>query len=212
MALVELTTKLSIAVQALSFIPAVRGLVIPTSPELSLLRDILKIELVVTLVQFSFYAFILRTMVVGEMATTRYYDWFLTTPTMLFSMAAYFTYVRNPTTSIGDILMQNKVPLARIFIANFVMLLTGYMAEVGMIDRKLAFVVGFIAFAVAFGTLRKEFVTKESSGVFNMLTTVWGLYGIAFMLPTAEKNIMYNGLDIISKNFFAIFLSHKLIS
>jgi len=210
MALVALTTKMSIIAQTLSFFPSIRGVLHPVTQSTLLLREILKIELAVTLVQLTFYITLLRQMDVDKMATTRYYDWFITTPTMLFSMAAYFTYVKEPTTTIPAILRNHKKPLMRMFVANFIMLLTGYMAEIGLMDRRTSLVIGFAAFAVVFWTLRKEFVSEESKGVFNMLTTVWGLYGVAFMLPTAEKNIMYNGLDIISKNLFAIFLSYKL--
>lgn len=212
MALVVLTTKMSIIAQALSFFPSIRGVLYPVTPSKLLLREILKIELAVTLVQLTFYITLLRRMDVDKMAKTRYYDWFITTPTMLFSMAAYFTYVKEPTTTLPAIIRKHKTALVIMFIANFVMLLTGYMAEVGLMERQTSLVIGFAAFAVVFWTLRQEFVSEESKGVFNMLTTIWGLYGVAFMLPTAEKNIMYNGLDIISKNFFAIFLSYKLSS
>jgi len=91
MALVVLTTKMSIIAQALSFFPSIRGVLYPVTPSKLLLREILKIELAVTLVQLTFYITLLRRMDVDKMAKTRYYDWFITTPTMLFSMAAYFT-------------------------------------------------------------------------------------------------------------------------
>lgn len=210
MELVKLTTKLSILVQGLSLFPTIRGVVKPVTPEKRLLRDTLRVELAVTLVQLTFYLILLHKFNLAKMAVTRYYDWFITTPTMLFSMASYFTYVQNPQMTIREIIQKYKTPLVQIFIANFFMLLAGYMAEVGVIDRKVAFVLGFAAFAIAFGTLKKQFVTDKSKNIFNTLATVWGLYGVAFMLPDVEKNVMYNGLDIISKNFFAVFLSYSL--
>lgn len=203
MDLVKLTTKLSIIAQALSFFPAARGLTLTVQPEKQMLQDILKIELTVTLIQFMFYIFLYHSFDLATMATTRYYDWFLTTPAMLFSMASYFLYASKKPNF-------NKASFVKIFIANFFMLLFGYLAEIGFMDRNAAFVLGFVAFAVAFRILYKDFRSEESDGIFKILTTVWGLYGVAFMLPNVEKNIMYNGLDIIAKNFFAIFLSYKL--
>jgi hypothetical protein len=211
MALVKLTTKLSIITQALSFFPAVRGVIEPTPPGKQLLKEILKVELAVTLVQFLFYLFLFRSFNLDKMATIRYYDWFFTTPAMLFSMVAYFVYAANKATTIPEILRDYKAPLIRMFLANFVMLLVGYLAETGVMDRNLAAVAGFAAFAVVFRTMYTEFRTEESDGLFKMLTLVWGLYGVAFMLPTAEKNLSYNALDIVSKNFFAVFLSYKLV-
>jgi bacteriorhodopsin len=59
--------------------------------------------------------------------------------------------------------------------------------------------------------LYDEFRTEESDEIYKLLTSVWALYGLAFMLPDVQKNIMYNGLDLISKNFFAFFLYRKIV-
>jgi bacteriorhodopsin len=57
-------------------------------------------------------------------------------------------------------------------------------------------------------------IYKEMGGsgnnIFKLISLVWGLYGVAYVLPEAEKNVMYNALDVISKNFFAIFLVSEI--
>jgi hypothetical protein len=40
---------------------------------------------------------------------------------------------------------------------------------------------------------------------------VWSLYGIAALLPTLQKNISYNGLDIIAKNFYGLFIFYYIV-
>ena len=46
--------------------------------------------------------------------------------------------------------------------------------------------------------------------IFMFLTIVWGLYGVAAMFPVIIKNLSYNMLDIISKNFYGLFLFLKV--
>lgn len=41
---------------------------------------------------------------------------------------------------------------------------------------------------------------------------VWSLYGFAAILPFIYKNIMYNVLDLFSKNVFGLFLVFYIFS
>ena len=43
------------------------------------------------------------------------------------------------------------------------------------------------------------------------LFMIWGTYGIADMIPVIEKNIFYNCLDIISKNFYGLYIFYKIL-
>ena len=38
------------------------------------------------------------------------------------------------------------------------------------------------------------------------LLIVWSLYGFAALLGTKNKNISYNLLDIVAKNFYGLFI------
>lgn len=81
------STQLSIIAQALSGVVNVQGLT-KTGPKLFV--EALRLELLVTVVQFVFYVTLIRNLKVDTMAITRYFDWFLTTPMMLISMSAIF--------------------------------------------------------------------------------------------------------------------------
>ena len=37
------------------------------------------------------------------------------------------------------------------------------------------------------------------------------MYGIAAMMPTPYKNISYNMLDIVAKNFYGIYIYYKIL-
>ena len=39
---------------------------------------------------------------------------------------------------------------------------------------------------------------------------VWAAYGVVFLFPAVYKNIAFNFLDIIAKNFFGLFLFYKI--
>ena len=43
------------------------------------------------------------------------------------------------------------------------------------------------------------------------LISIWSLYGVAAVLPTIPKNLSYNVLDIISKNFYGLFIYYKIL-
>ena len=40
---------------------------------------------------------------------------------------------------------------------------------------------------------------------------VWGLYGVAAMTDLKTKNISYNILDIVSKNFYGLFIYYIIL-
>ena len=54
----------------------------------------------------------------------------------------------------------------------------------------------------------KNYVAKSTTGyyIFIYFFIFWSLYGVAALLPYYTKNILFNFLDLFSKNFFGIFL------
>jgi len=204
--IVRLTTQASIIIQALSTVFGIKGILTPVVPSKVVLVNVLKLEMLVTTIQLVWYIKLYKSFNLTTMATKRYSDWFVTTPLMLTSMAVYYVYESGKQFTIE----KYRKPLVQMFIANFVMLLVGFLAEKGLMDRVVALGIGFAAFGFVFKKLYDEFRTDESDQLYKLLTSVWALYGVAFMLPDVQKNIMYNCLDLISKNFFAFFLYRKI--
>jgi bacteriorhodopsin len=207
--IVHQTVNLSILAQALSGLYTTQVINI-TEPKL--LSDVVRLEILVTAVQFTFYATLLRNHAIETMAVTRYYDWAITTPLMLVSLTSYLIYKKGemPPGGIVDVIRKYKSQVIRIVIFNAIMLLAGYLGEIGYISREAALVIGTAAFVATFRVIYKE-MGGAGNGIFNIVAVVWGLYGVAYMLPNIQKNLMYNGLDIISKNFFAIMLTNEII-
>lgn len=202
------TTRGSILVQALSALYAQKGLE-KTVPRL--LVDTLKLELFVNAIQFSFYVGLLRNIQLETMAATRYFDWFITTPLMLISMSSYFLYRQGETAqSLSQVFTKHKKHIVRVLLFNVLMLVSGLLGELGVIPKLTALALGTAAFALVFKTIWSE-LGGSKSRLFGPITTIWAMYGIAFMLPNLQKNTMYNGLDLVSKNFFAVFLAREIL-
>jgi hypothetical protein len=216
---VKKTTEISLFVQLITGIFSALGLTITLDESDQILKQILGLELIVQIIELGFYTFFVSNFNLETLAINRYFDWFISTPTMLFSIAAYFFYEKQKEKNIVEInlldfTLSNKWILLEIFFFNFFMLAFGYLGETGVIDRYTAFILGTACFARSFYLVYKEFADKSIIGkqLFPILFVIWALYGVAFLTPLHEKNISYNILDIIAKNFFGLYLYYKISS
>lgn len=207
---VKYTTQWSIVAQILTGVVGLVGIFIALPSHHLILSQILQMELVVQIIEFVFYLWLYFFFHLPSMAAIRYIDWFITTPIMLLSMSAYFTYTRllkeERVMTLTEFIDSNRKTLMTIFGANFLMLLFGVLGELSILPILPAFLLGSVAFGASFTTLYREFYSKESVVLFSILTGVWALYGVAYLFPVAVKNIGFNLLDIIAKNFFGVFL------
>lgn len=179
---------------------------------------LLMIEVVVQCIQICTYVFALKSAPLRSRSILRYGDWFITTPLMLFTFAAFLDISHDRPCGMREeglwqFAMSNRTSLIQITLANLGMLTAGYMAERCMISFASAFVLGFSFFALLFYTLWDAFA-RDAKGyvrlVYAALAVTWGLYGIAFALKSEHKNRAYNALDVVSKNAFAVFLAFRV--
>jgi hypothetical protein len=214
--LVRTTTRASLVVQAITGVVGAIGLIAPFSPENKLLNQVLTLEMIVQGVEFLFYTFFVTLLNLELLTGLRYADWFLSTPTMLFTMASYFIFQSEQKSdeplTIEAIWTTYKREIMIMLVANFFMLLLGLLGEVGILSRPVAFWTGTAAFAVSFYTLYDKFASKslQSTALFAPIAAIWGAYGLAFLQGPVTKNIAYNFLDILAKNFFGLFLAYQL--
>jgi bacteriorhodopsin len=188
------------------------------APRHEILKEMIKIEIGVQAVELGFYYAFLRNLSitnVSSMARTRYYDWVLTTPTMLFTTINYFVYEKFPerNLTVGQIWEEYKEEISIILFTNFLMLVVGYLGEIGRIPKSKSTAMGFLFLLMSFGHMYECFVkdsTETAQRLFSAMFTVWAIYGVAAMLSEEKKNITYNFLDIVAKNFFGIFLYLKV--
>ena len=151
-----------------------------------------------------------KTKVPGEITSIRYLDWLLTTPFLILSFMFYSNYVENKHNKDDEKLVKvNYTPLAWIIPLNIIMLVFGFLGEEKQISNTYALVGGFLAFAGLFYAIWDAYVKdkpSEMSSIYTPFLIVWLLYGGAFLLKGAPKEISYNFLDLISKTGFGIFL------
>lgn len=212
--LVLTTTKASILIQFITGIFGAYGLTLPTpeQPGGQIIKDVLKLEMLVQGVEFIFYIFLVYLAHIPSMTLLRYGDWFLSTPTMLFTMAAYFLrYTDSPPENIDQVWNERSRAIQLIWLANFGMLAFGLAGELRLISKATGFVLGTLCFLVAFGLLYKEFAeTSHARPLYYVMVSTWSVYGIAYLQSENLKNILYNGLDILAKNFFGLYLTYIL--
>lgn len=193
------------------------------------LKNLLWIEFAVQIVEGMFYFWMIRNFAtIKNITQYRYYDWVITTPSMLFTYSMYLIYLKTMTPpsvepigsdpdtlekSFLEIVQENTPILVPIAILNTLMLLFGYLAEIGKISFEWGAVLGFLPFFAFFYLIYENYAKHTTIGqmTFVYFITVWGLYGVASLFSYKYKNIAYNVLDLFSKNFFGVFLAVVLL-
>ena len=191
------------------------GLSANLSPTDEILRSVLIIETVVQIIELVFYTWYSTHLHrVAEITFYRYHDWVITTPLMLFSTMIYYDYKNNPDKEITvrSFLEKNWHKVLLVFAFNLIMLGFGYAYERGVIDLLTSTILGFIGFTGSFYVIWDSFASKspENYALYIFMFVVWALYGVAALLTAKWKNVSYNLLDVVAKNFYGIFLSYLI--
>lgn len=211
------------------------------SDESKILVKLLWLAIFVQIIEGIFYLWLANSFdFVKNITVYRYYDWFITTPTMLFILIVYLSYLndkekmrKDDSQNINNILLdkedelnekklqtnllavlkENRVLFSIIVILNALMLLAGFSGEMGWIKNSTAVMLGFIPFIGYFYLIHEYYAkfTKTGSLLFWIFTVIWSLYGFSTLAPCIPKNISYNILDLISKNLMEIYLSVVLL-
>jgi bacteriorhodopsin len=221
MDLLKISVYLSLLIQVFTglFDYYVIQLNIPS--KLIVLKQVLIMELIVQIIEGIFYIWLaLNIASVANITPHRYYDWYLTTPTMLVTLCVYLIYLRNDESNIETkdslikIVYDNLNTLIPIIFLNFVMLTSGYLTEIKKISKIPGILFGFIPFLIYFYLIYENFAKFSQSGfrIFLFFFVVWFTYGIAALMNYKTKNIMYNILDLFAKNFFGLYLGFVVLN
>jgi bacteriorhodopsin len=210
---------ISLAVQIIIGIIGIHGIFIPLKEEDKILTNIIILETIVQFIELCFYIWITMQLskLTYEVTYTRYFDWFISTPIMLLTTVFFMEYLTyenlGQTIKIKEIIEKDYVEIIKIVIANFFMLLFGFLGERKYITRVNGFILGTIAFLYSFYVIYNEFVGENiiNNILFFTMFIIWSLYGVAYLFPYVTKNTMYNILDIFSKNFYALFIYYVIL-
>ena len=211
------------------------------SDESKILVKLLWLAIFVQIIEGIFYVWLANAFEsLSNVTIYRYYDWFITTPTMLFILIVYLSFlerkeqikkyeekevndsllnkdddvdIKHIQTDLIEYLKEHRVLFSIVVILNAIMLFFGFAGEMGWISNNKAVLLGFIPFIAYFYLIYDNYAkfTKMGTILFYVFASIWALYGISALAPYYEKNISYNFLDLVSKNFMEIFLSVVLI-
>jgi hypothetical protein len=229
MSIIQQTGKLSLIIQIITGLIDALALTLPVGFQEQILRQLLTMELIVQIIEGTFYVWMLNKFnSLSNVTIYRYLDWVFTTPVMLITLCIYFIYKRNTETNIKIdeninnneninenkgllfYLKENIIPFIVIIIMNWLMLLFGYLGEINILSILSSTILGFIPFIIMFYIIYNKFaqVNTTTLQMFWYFVVVWGLYGVAALFNYKWKNTAYNILDLFAKNFFGLFLAY----
>lgn len=210
---------ISLLVQIITTAISLDGLNYTLTEKDKVLKDILKLEAFVQFVETGFYVWIINSITnLDKVTPRRYLDWFITTPTMLISTIIFMKYAdekenNNQKITLWEFLKSDSESIKKIIILNFMMLIFGLLGELGYGNKYLMISIGFIFFYYLFKHIYEKYAIHSKIGykLFVFLVIVWSMYGISAMMSLKYKNLCYNFLDIISKNFYGLFIYYKIL-
>lgn len=208
------SARFSLIVQIIICLICSYGLTFKLQPKDMILNELLILETVVQIIELIFYVGLVYSFskLKNDVSVLRYYDWFLTTPTMLFTIIAFMIYKNEQNkeneeteqqhSSVQQIFNDYKDSIMKILLLNAATLSFGVLGEKKKISRNSAFLSGSIAFIYSFYLIYKNFVNDLllNKQVFWFNFILWAMYGIAYTFSYKNQNIAYNILDIFSKN------------
>lgn len=221
---VKNTYYFSLVFQTLSLLLFIITYNIPIVPEQRLLNDAYSLEFLVSIIEFFGYiilGYYINTKT--NITTIRYADWFITTNVLLVSFSLFLLYnkIKQSTDhtqretldqlsnkNVISVIKENSGTYVKMLSANTAMLIFGFLGELKILKKIPALVLGMFFFILSFYYLLSNFAgyVPINMIVSSVFISIWLCYAVAFMCDFTTKNIMYNLLDLVSKNLFGIFL------
>ena len=210
-----ITYSFLVTTGTITFIEALRTNIVP-------MRHILNLETCISIVAAFFYGKFITTInenmennvtskndkeIQKEINVTRYVDWGITTPIMLLVLILAFRY------NIG----KHGIKFMDYFIIlvlNYAMLISGYLGEIGKLDKIFGNLIGFIFFIGMYGFIFRRYMmtsagnfinNSDNNLLFYSFLILWSLYGVFYQMSEKFKNIGFNILDLFSKCFVGIY-------
>jgi bacteriorhodopsin len=205
---------ISLIIQLITGILILLGINIKIPDDKKLLNDLLKLEFSVQAIEFIFYIWlILNVNNISDITKYRYYDWMISTPLMLITLTALLD--QNNYKSLYEFVNNNKIFLSKILLANLAMLVFGLLGELQIINYDSAIFLGWLPFIYLFKEIYNKFIkdkntTTDRKYLYWFFLISWSLYGVAAFLPYVSKNVMYNILDLFSKNLLGLILFYSI--
>jgi hypothetical protein len=206
----------SIIIQIVTGVIEIGSIFFKVPPKFLFLKQMMMLEIIVQIIEGLFYVYwFFHFKTISNITPSRYFDWMITTPTMLVNLIFYLIYLKHQDEQLNFFTLFKKEMniIVIILLLNWAMLLFGYLGETKVIPIITGVVLGFIPFLIYYYIIYKKYaVLSTDIGIkmYYYFFIFWSLYGIVAVLPYKLKNMCYNMLDLFSKNFFGLFLSYLL--
>jgi bacteriorhodopsin len=181
------------------------------------IRHIMNLETVISIVAAYFYKqFMDKLNITQELGSdssnskkkdyasinvTRYMDWAITTPVMLWALCLVLGY-NNGVSLNGSFFLL-------ILVLNYAMLGAGYLGETKQMNKRRSTILGFVFFFALYAAIYMKYLhvnnVFDNQIIFWAFVVFWTGYGILHEKDDETKNIGYNILDLFSKCFVGIF-------
>jgi len=211
----------SIVIQVITGIIEVISLFVRVPFTFSFIKQLLLLEVFVQFVEGLFYIYwLFNFKTISNITPKRYFDWVITTPTMLINLIFYLIFLDHKENNTSDKLNFFDLfntefnTIITVLLLNWAMLLFGYLGEVSIIPVVLGVSLGFIPFLIYFYIIYEKYAILSDDGLkmFYYFFIFWSLYGVAAVLPYNLKSMWYNILDLFAKNFFGLFLTYLIFT
>ena len=210
----------SIIIQVITGIIEFISIFVNLPSKFAFLKQMMLLEVFVQFIEGGFYIYWFNNFTkVLNITPSRYFDWVITTPTMLVNLIFYLIFLQKIDDNTSDQLQfvelfkQEMNTIIPVLLLNWLMLLFGYLGEISVIPVLLGVPLGFIPFLIYYYIIYTTYVISDIGfTIFIYFFMFWSLYGFVAVLPYYVKNSFYNILDLFAKNFFGIFLSYIIFS
>ena len=211
----------SVIIQVITGIIEFVSLFIKVPLKFSFLKQMMLMEVFVQFIEGSFYVYWLYNFkTILNITPKRYFDWVITTPTMLINLIFYLIFLEYKDNNISEKLNFFKLfkeefyTIITVLLLNWTMLLFGYLGEISVIPVLLGVSLGFVPFLIYYYVIYTKYALLSNDGfqIFIYFFIFWSLYGVVAVLPYKIKNMCYNVLDLFSKNFFGLFLTYLIFT
>jgi hypothetical protein len=143
----------SLIIQAITGFLEIITLFINVPKSFAFLKQMLLLEIFVQFIEGTFYIYWLYNFKnILNVTPKRYFDWVITTPTMLINLIFYLIFLYYSNKNISDrlsfwgLFVKEYFTIITVLILNFIMLVFGYLTELSIIHRLLGVLLGSIPF------------------------------------------------------------------
>ena len=155
----------SIIIQVITGIIEIVSLFVKVSPKLFLLKQMMMLEVIVQIIEGTFYVYwFYHFKKITNITPSRYADWVITTPTMLINLICYYIFLQNKNISFFEIWNKEWKTIIPILCLNWLMLLFGYLGEINVLPIITSVFLGFIPFLIYYYIIYTKYAILTNDG------------------------------------------------